>query len=68
MLLVEARTSPRGRPAPKKAFVHPDPAGLVDIVHYRLRWQSGHRWLERFMNRIRRTGDPHRGHGSPSRP
>ena len=32
------------------------------------RWQVGQKKLERFMNEIRRTRVPHRGHGRPSWP
>ena len=31
-------------------------------------WQAGQKYDERFMNAARRTGAPHRSHGSPSRP
>src|SRR5215470_18058022 len=31
-------------------------------------WQIGQLYADRFMNGSRRTGAPHRGHGSPSRP
>lgn len=35
---------------------------------YRIRWQPGHKWLERFMNCSRTIRVPQRVHGCPASP
>src|SRR6516164_7463397 len=46
-----------------------DSAGHARLAGGRGRgWQTGQLYADRFMNGSRRTGVPHRGHGSPSRP
>lgn len=37
-------------------------------LNYRFRWQTGQKWLERFMNFSRMIGVPQRLHGCPASP